>query len=158
MQELAKQFVYNMEQLAKGVHTPKTKVVVVFKNSGVIRNAQVEAAIIDKDTVHYDVSIKMEDHSCEFPISFTSIKRVHSKHVLTPDEFSDQYKSQEIRKPTLRELQSILQKMDYYKSTSGLIAPVWGGELTFFAEKTLPFPSRPITRDEVLKMINETDE
>lgn len=158
MQELAKQFINNMKQLdASGVYAPKTKVVVVFKNSGVIRHAQVESAIIDMNTVHYDISVKMEDHSCEIPVSFTSIKRVHSKYVLTPEQHAESYKStQEIRKPTLKELQSILHKMDYYKCTSGLIAAVWNGELTFFAYDALPFPSQPITRDEVLRLIDET--
>lgn len=61
----------------------------------------------------------------------------------------------EQRKPNRFELQAILHKMDFYRNESGFIAPVWGSELTFFAEKP-SFGGTPITRGEVLKLIYES--
>ena len=59
-----------------------------------------------------------------------------------------------LRQPTLFELQAMTHKMDYYKLDKGFIAPVYGGELSFF-EHQPEFESKPITREEVLKMIAE---
>ncbi len=60
----------------------------------------------------------------------------------------------EISKPKLEELQSILQKMDYYKKDDGYMA-VSGGQYTYFEEKPNEIDSQPITRAWVLKMIEE---
>lgn len=59
------------------------------------------------------------------------------------------------RRPTLDELQAMLQKMDFYNCVSGFMAPVWGGVLTFFPDAPL-FDFRPINRQEILRMIDES--
>lgn len=61
----------------------------------------------------------------------------------------------DFRSLTRFELQATLHKMDFYKLDNGFIAPVWGGELIFFETAPL-FCHKPITREEIIKMIDES--
>lgn len=76
----------------------------------------------------------------------------YNQYVLTSDKAR---KAVEEREPTLKELQLILHKMDFYKCTEGFIAPVWGGEFTFFEQEPM-YGARPITRKQVVSMIDES--
>lgn len=59
---------------------------------------------------------------------------------------------------TTSELQAILYKMDYYKTTEGYIITASEGGQPYFAEQIpsfIIFESLKVTREGVLQMINE---
>jgi hypothetical protein len=60
----------------------------------------------------------------------------------------------EEKKVTLKELQNILYKMDFYKRTWGFIAHDLSGDLTFFDVEP-SFGGAYITREDILTYINE---
>lgn len=139
-------------------------VILSFAGSGMIKNCKISGIKFDIGKVRYDVTIRMK---IDEKVYFANLVDVDSAFVSEAVNVPRSYESEDViidaelfehkeesRNPTLQELKDILVKMDFYKKEAGFIAPVWGGVLTFFEEEPT-FGGIPITRDEVLKGINE---
>lgn len=138
-------------------------VVAIFPPHALL-NCKVEAVKFKRNgSVYYDLSVEMKRPEWSKP-QFAKLTEIHWSFVCKQGEENNNRTfdlAQEnekclppSRKPTFIELQQILNKMDFYKSTSGFIAPVLGGELTFFEEEPR-FGATPITREEVINMIDQ---
>jgi len=142
-------------------------VVAVFPPHALL-NCKVEAVKFKANgSVYYDLSVKMKRPEWN-KFQYAKLTDVHWAFVCKQGEektertFDLAFENEKClppslsdREPTLSELRAILHKMDFYKKEEGFIAPVWGGELTFFESEPL-FSSKPITREQVLKLIDES--
>lgn len=142
-----------------GAIEPKTPVVINLYDSGIIKNAQVEAFIVNDSTVWYDVSVKFAKPEWDQPI-FTKLQRIHSSCVWEVAEYEDYCRSMaNVRKFTTSELQAILYKMDAYKLDAGFIGVHTNGGHPDFYEHKPSFDMhtwQTITRKDVLRMIDES--
>lgn len=141
-------------------------VVAVFPPHSLL-NCKVEAVKFKYNgAVHYDLSVEMKRPEWD-KSQFAKLTDVHWAFVCKQGQ-ENKYTTFDLafendkcpppsihRKPTRFELQAMLHKMDFYESDKGFMAPVWGGELTFFEEAPL-YESRPITREEIINMIDES--
>jgi len=157
-----------MDQKLPSGHQIGDFVVAVFPPHALL-NCKVEAVKFKGNgTVYYDLSVQMKRPEWN-KHQFAKLTDVHWSFVCKQGQENDNrtfdlaYENEkclpptEKRKPTLLELQCILHKMDFYKNDKGFIAPVWGGELTFFEEEQGPvYESTPITREDVIRMIDES--
>lgn len=108
----------------------------------IIRNCKVESVKFKENSLYYDLSVLLTRHNFSDP-QFSKLTDIQEGFVYNPT-----------KKLTLSPLQSILYKMDAYKTENGFIAPIFGGEFSFF-EKKPSYPAKAITRKDILRMIDE---